>query len=123
MVRIIDLDNEYAFDGRDALNWWKNASSQCEQFFKAIAQFEPERIDAELLIKLQMTYIRFERSPYPQNVIHARDILLNSMFAAISATSAALGGDNEKSRQNLNAASTNLQNLKKELYALGIHVL
>jgi hypothetical protein len=123
MVRIIDLDNEYPLNGRDAIGWWKGAASQCEQFFKTISQFEPQRINAEYLIKLQMSYIHFERSPYPQNVVRARDILLNSMFATINATSAALVGDNEKLRQSLRTASASLQHLKKELYSLGIQIL
>jgi hypothetical protein len=123
MVRIIDLDEDSTVDSQDAFGWWTITAVHCEQFFKTVSHFETQQISAEYLIKLQMLYIRIERSPYPQKAARARNILLNSMFAAISATTATLNGENNKSRQNMNAALTNLQHLKHELLTLGVRAL
>lgn len=119
MVRIIDIDD--CLDDHHAIRrWWSVTTVHCEQFFKAVSQFDVRQVNAEYLIRLQMSYISFERTPFPPTVKRAREILLNSMFAVIDATTAALGGDSDKSRGGMKQAFAGLLTLKKELLSLGI---
>ncbi len=119
MVRIIDIDD--CLDDHHAIRrWWDKTTVLCEQFFKAVSQFDARHISAEFLIKLQMAYINFERTAFPPKVKRAREILLNSMYSVIDATSAALYGDMETSRGGISKAFANLLTLKKELQLLGI---
>jgi hypothetical protein len=122
MVRIIDFE-EVAYNEKDAAHlWWDNTAMQCEHFFKAVSQFDPRQISADYVMKLQMSYITFERTPFPVTVNRARRILLDSMFAAITAASAALSGDDNQSRSSIHKAFSTLLNLKKELLTLGIQI-
>jgi hypothetical protein len=121
MVRIIEIENGQSTDTRKIAHmWWLRTMPQCEQFFSLTSLFASSYPTVDYLMKLQEAYIRFERAPYPQVVIEAREMLLESMATAVAGATMSLAGNDERARQLISRSRQQLIACRRALAVLGV---